>query len=254
MRFLKILVLVGSLRKSNTYNTVRKIEDIHKKKSVCEYEYIFLKDIDLKQCRGCFACISKGEGYCPLKDDRDLIVHKIEAADGVILASPNYAANVSWLMKNCIDRFAYTSHRPKYFNQKFMLLISSGSYMGAKNAMKSLSMMVSGGSIISRLITVNSLQMNEKKLRIQEDKIKRTAKKFAELMSKEKSHSPPLSYLIWFSVFKASSGTYKESLPADYQYYMNKEYFIECKLNVFQKFAIKISTSLFQLMIKIGLV
>ena len=59
-----------------------------------------------------------------MKDDRDWIVQKIESSEGVILASPNYATNVTWLMKNYIDRFAYTLHRPKYFNQKFMLLIT----------------------------------------------------------------------------------------------------------------------------------
>jgi hypothetical protein len=157
-------------------------------------------------------------------------------------------------MKNCIDRFAYTCHRPKYFNQKFMLLITSGSYMGVKNAMKALSIMASGGNIISRLSIFNSPQMNEKKQRIQEDKIKRTAEKFAKLVSKKKSQKPPFSYLIWFSVFKASSTINKNSLPADYQYYKNKDYFIDCKLNSFQRTVIKIFTNFFRFMINRGLV
>lgn len=251
---MKILVLIGSPRKANTYNTVQKIEQFHKKISDCEYEYLFLKDINFGICKGCFACISKGEEYCPLKDDRDWIVQKIETADGVILASPNYAANVSWLMKNCIDRFAYTCHRPKYFNQKFMLLITSGSYMGVKNAMKALSIMASGGNIISRLSIFNSPQMNEKKQRIQEDKIKRTAEKFAKLVSKKRTQKPAFSYLIWFSVFKASSTINKNSLPADYRYYKNKDYFIDCNLNSFQKTIIKIFTNFFRFMINRGLV
>ena len=97
---MKILVIVGSLRKANTYNTLKKIEAFHKQISDCEYEYIFLKDIHFGLCKGCFICISKGEEHCPLRDDRDRIVQKIESSDGVILASPNYASNVSWLLFN----------------------------------------------------------------------------------------------------------------------------------------------------------
>ena len=131
---MNILVIIGSLRKKNTYDTVRKIEEYHKNYSDFKYEYLFLKDINFKLCKGCFVCISYGEEKCPLKDDRNLIINKIENSDGVILASPNYVMNVSWLMKNFIDRFAYTMHRPKFFNQKFMILVTSGSYMGTKQA------------------------------------------------------------------------------------------------------------------------
>ena len=48
---MKILVIMGSLRKANTYDTVQKIEQNHKKISNCEYEYIFLKDINLGLCK-----------------------------------------------------------------------------------------------------------------------------------------------------------------------------------------------------------
>lgn len=76
----KILVIMGSLRKANTYRTVQKIEQLHKKIADCEYEYVFLKDINLGLCKGCFSCISKGEEHCPLKDDREWIVQKIESS------------------------------------------------------------------------------------------------------------------------------------------------------------------------------
>ena len=187
-------------------------------------------------------------------DDRDCIVRKIESSDAVILASPNYAANVSWLMKNFIDRFAYTGHRPRYFNQKFMLLVTSGSYMGVKNVMKALSVVVSGGSIITRLSVFNSPGMNDNKHKIQENKIKKSTEKFAKLLSKNKDSKPPFLYLIWFSVFKASSVINQEGLPADFQFYQNKDYFIECELNIFQKTSIKVLTHFFRFMIKKGFV
>jgi len=251
---MKILVIIGSVRKGNTYRTVKKIEEIHKEISDCEYEYIFLKDLNFCLCKGCFTCISKGEQLCPLKDDRDIIIQKIESSDGVILASPNYVANVSWLMKNFIDRFAYTCHRPRYFNQKFMLLITSGSYMGVKNAMKAMSVLVSGGRIISRLGVFNSPGMNDNKIKVQDMKIIKSTEKFAKLLNKKESSKPPFSYLIWFSVFKASSKINKDGLPADFEYYKNKEYFTDYKLNIFQKLSIKLFTYFFSFMIKKGLV
>ncbi|MGV8906947.1 MAG: flavodoxin family protein [Acetobacterium sp.] len=251
---MKILVIVGSLRKANTYNTLKKIELYHKQISECEYEYLFLKDSNLGLCKGCFTCIAKGEEQCPLRDDRDGIVRKIEAADGVILASPNYASNVSWLMKNYIDRFAYTCHRPRYFNQKFMILITSGSYMGVKNAMKALSIIVSGGNIISRLGVLNSPDMNDQKKKNQEVKIKKTTLKFAKLMNEKKQTSLRFSYLVWFSAFKAAAAINQKSLPADFEYYQDKEYFTECNLNIFQKSSIKIFTHFFRFMINNGFV
>lgn len=77
-----------------------------------EFEHLCVKDADLGYCRGCLNCFTKGESYCPLKDDRQSIEQKMLDADGVIFLSPNYAGNVSAMMKNFIDRFAYVGHRP----------------------------------------------------------------------------------------------------------------------------------------------
>jgi multimeric flavodoxin WrbA len=116
-------------------------------------------------CKGCFVCISNGEEFCPLKDDNEWLSRRIEDADGVIVSSPNYAANVTSLMKNYIDRNAYICHRPKFFGKKFMLVVSSGSTMGIRAASKALSILVSGGKIVSRLhvITSPSLSSSQKK-------------------------------------------------------------------------------------------
>lgn len=231
-----------------------KIEKYHKGYCNFEYEYLFLKDFDLKLCRGCHVCITHGEDKCPLKDDRELIISKIEGSDGVILASPNYVMNVPWLMKNFVDRFAYTLHRPKYFNQYYMILITSGSYMGTKQASKSLETMASGGKIISKLKVFNSPGMNEKKVLKQEKVIKKNAKIFFKLLSKKTHHRPSLGFLVWFSVFKASSNENKKYLPADYSFYKNKKYFTDAKLNIIQKLLIRYFTFIFKILIKKGFV
>jgi multimeric flavodoxin WrbA len=247
---MKILVIIGSLRKKNTYDTVKKIEEYHKNYSDFKYEYLFLKDINFKLCKGCFVCISDGEEKCPLKDDRDLIINKIENSDGIILASPNYVMNVCWLMKNYIDRFAYTMHRPKYFNQYFMILITSGGYMGTKQASNALSLMSSGGKIISKLSIYNSPGMNKNKKEKQEKKIKREAKRFYKLLSNKKKHRPSFGFLVWFSVFNAYSIENKKYFPADYEFFKNKNYFINIKLTLLQKLIV----SFFTILIKKGFI
>ncbi len=251
---MKILVIIGSLRKKNTYETVKKIEEYHKEDSDFKYEYLFLKDHDFKLCRGCYACISYGEDKCPLKDDRDLIINKIESSDGVILASPNYLMNVPWLMKNYIDRYAYTMHRPRYFNQYFMILITSGSYQGAIQASKSLELMASGGKIITKLKVFNSPGMNEKKSLKQEKNIKKAAMIFYKRLSHKINHRPSIAFLVWFSVFKASSNENRTYLPADYDFYKNKNYFIDIRLNIVQKALVRIFTLLFTVLIRKGFV
>jgi len=49
---------------------------------------------------------------CPLAYEVALIRTKMDAADGLIVASPVYVDDVSGLMKNPLDRLAYLSHRP----------------------------------------------------------------------------------------------------------------------------------------------
>ncbi|MBT3319976.1 MAG: flavodoxin family protein [Clostridia bacterium] len=251
---MKILVIIGSLRKRNTYKTVKRIEEYHKEYSDFEYEYLFLKGADFKQCTGCFVCISHGEDKCPLKDDRDLIISKIENADGVILASPNYVMNVPWIMKNYIDRFAYTMHRPKFFDQYFMILVTSGSYMGTKQASKTLGMMASGGKIVTELKVFNSPGMNEKKKLKQDKEIEKKARAFYKRLSRKTEHRPPFGFLVWFSVFKATSSDSKTHLPADYNFYKDKKYFVDAKLNVFQKGLIGMFTGMFKGLVKMGIV
>ncbi|NPE08054.1 MAG: flavodoxin family protein [Asgard group archaeon] len=251
---MKILAIISSPRKKNTYNAIKTIESIHKEKNDCEYEYLFLKNIDLKCCNGCHLCLTKGEEKCPLKDDRDTIINKIESSDGVILASPNHSMNVNWRMKNFIDRFSYLLHRPRYFHQRFMVLITSGSYRGIKEATNALAIMASGGKVISKIGVMNSPGMNDTKKNKQSKKLRREAKKFVKKMKKPFNFKPTFGYLVWFSAFKAMSQVNENESIADHEYYSNKDFFIEMNLKLGQKFVLKTFQAIFRGLLKIGLV
>ena len=42
-----------------------------------DYKLIMLGELNFEQCKGCYACIARGEDKCPLKDDRDLVVNEM---------------------------------------------------------------------------------------------------------------------------------------------------------------------------------
>jgi len=59
-----------------------------------------------------------------------MLIQKINAADGLILASPVYSHMVSALMKNLFDRFGYYAHRPEFFNKYAMSVATCSGYGG----------------------------------------------------------------------------------------------------------------------------
>lgn len=125
---MKVLAIIGSPRvNGNTYKTIKIIEQkLVEKDNTIEFEYVQLSKADIRTCKGCFVCIDKGEENCPLKDDREKLEMKIKRVDAVILASPVYIYNVSWIMKNFLDRFAYRCHRPDFHGKKAMVVVSTG--------------------------------------------------------------------------------------------------------------------------------
>lgn len=63
---MKLLAICGSPRKGGTYKILNSMKD---KFPDVDYEIISLKDMELKDCYGCYTCINRGPEHCPLKDD-----------------------------------------------------------------------------------------------------------------------------------------------------------------------------------------
>lgn len=83
----KITAFVGSARKKHTYGAVAQFLGNLQSMGDVETEIVRLVDYRLELCRGCKLCCDKGEEYCPLKDDRDVLIEKMLASDGVVFAS-----------------------------------------------------------------------------------------------------------------------------------------------------------------------
>ncbi len=243
---MNIIAILGSPKgKGNGYKAVQELEKYLKMNGQVNFKYIFLKDIDLKNCIGCFQCVAKGIERCPIKDDRELIEKEIEAADGIILNSPGYVSNVSGLMKNLIDRLAYLNHRPKYFDKKLLLLANGGS--GLAKTIEAMEHTLGGGPEVIKKIEHLSppWQLKEEIVHKRSQRLKETANKFYESIKEQKLPIPSLSKYIRFRFFKEVSTKVKKYLPADYDYYKNKEeYFYKTKISIYKKimawFALKI--------------
>jgi len=56
---MKILAIIGSPRKKgNTYKAVAQIEEMMCALGDVEFSYLFLKDVSLEPCLGCWQCLS----------------------------------------------------------------------------------------------------------------------------------------------------------------------------------------------------
>jgi multimeric flavodoxin WrbA len=99
---LKILSINGSRRKKG--NTEHLIQSILApvKQAGAQTESIFLGDYNIGACTGCEGCSKSWE--CIIKDDFAQVETMVDAADGLILASPTYWYSVTSDMKRFIDR------------------------------------------------------------------------------------------------------------------------------------------------------
>lgn len=100
---MKVIGINGSARKDgNTAIIIGNVFDELNKESI-ETELIQLADYEIHPCRGCFAC--KGRGNCVFtKDGFAKIFSLMVEADGIILGSPVYSADVSAKMKAFLER------------------------------------------------------------------------------------------------------------------------------------------------------
>jgi len=65
-------------------------------------DLVFLRDLDIRFCRGCLACVFGGG--CPQRDDVPWLYEIAAACDGFILAAPVHFGGVPAALKTLIDR------------------------------------------------------------------------------------------------------------------------------------------------------
>ncbi|HEY6012204.1 MAG TPA: flavodoxin family protein [Nitrospirota bacterium] len=102
---MKVIAFNGSARKDgNTSILLNLVLDELKAEGV-ETEIYSLAGKQIQGCIGCFKCFEKKNKQCAVeKDIVNECIRKMDAADGILLGSPTYFADVSAGMKALIER------------------------------------------------------------------------------------------------------------------------------------------------------
>lgn len=122
---MKILCILGSPRgnKGNTAALLRLVLAAAESRGA-ETEVIYIRGGEVKPCKACNTCHRKG--VCPQKDSFNAIKEKALAADGIVLASPNYIFHVSAQIKAFLDRSSGLLHVMAFEGKYAASVVTSG--------------------------------------------------------------------------------------------------------------------------------
>jgi multimeric flavodoxin WrbA len=234
----KILAIMGSPRKGESYAATKLVEQKMKDLGNVEFKYLFLKDVQLENCLGCHNCILVGEEKCPHKDARDIIREKIVDADGVIFVTPVHSQNVSVLMKNFLDHFAYLWHRPCFFHKKALVIASGGGQFKETLSALKQSSKAWGFDFVQKLGVPHLDSLTPGFRQKVDKKIEGAARAFHEAVLAQQVSRPKLGDLIWFRMWRMTAIACKDSNPTDFRHWTGKgwissQYYYETKINPF---------------------
>ena len=107
---MKVVAFNGSARKGgNTEQLIRYVFTELEKESI-EAELVNLAGLHPHGCIACYRCFERKDRRCAVENDCiNHCIEKMDAADGIILASPTYFADLSSELKALIDRTGMVS-------------------------------------------------------------------------------------------------------------------------------------------------
>lgn len=233
---MRVLAVMGSPRKGESYKLAKTLEENLRSFGELEFEYLFLKDHEIKTCKGCETCFTKGEENCPLKDDRDLVIEKMIAADGVVFVSPVYSQQVTSLMKIFIDRLSYLWHRPFFFRKKAMALSTGGGMFKETLGYMKTNLKNWGFDFVEEIGVPHPDSLTPKFRKKSLDELKRKSETFYEALKKNETRVPGLGDLIWFRIWKINTAVLPYDRGAwEKRGWLGADYYYEVKINPFKK-------------------
>lgn len=239
----KVTAFVGSGHKRLTHNAVRQFLDNLESFGDVETDLVTLNDYSIGICRGCRLCFDRGEEACPMKDDRDALIAKMMASDGVVLGSPNYSFQVSGAMKVFLDRLGFAFHRPRFFGKACTSLVTQG-FFGGKKIVKYLDFAAGAlgfntvpGSCFTALDPPTSRETAKR-----DRALASHARRFHDRMDQTPFPAPSLLQLWGFRMGRTNVRLELGEADRDYRYYTDKgwfdsDYFYPVRLNPLKKAA-----------------
>ena len=101
---MKVIAFNGSARENGNTRTLLEIVLKQLDSQGIDTELVWLGDEPLSGCRACYLCLRNRDGRCSREDEINSYLEKMIEADGILLGSPTYFANVSANMKALIER------------------------------------------------------------------------------------------------------------------------------------------------------
>jgi len=239
----KVTAFVGSGHKRLTHSAVRQFLDDLQSLGEVETELVTLSDYRIGTCRGCRLCFEKGEETCPMKDDRDALMEKIMASDGVVFASPNYSFQVSGMLKVFLDRLGFVFHRPRFFGKTFTSIVTQG-FFGGRKIVRYLDFVGSAlgfNTVPGTCFTALDPPTSREKER-RDRALARQSRRFYQRMNGTPFPAPSLLKLWGYRMGRTSVRLELTEADRDYQYYSAKgwfesDYFYPVGLNPLKKAA-----------------
>jgi multimeric flavodoxin WrbA len=219
----KVTALIGSGRKGHTYDAARQfLADLEAFGDV-ETEIVLMSDYDIKPCRGCKVCFMKGEEFCPLKDDRDALIAKLDEADGLVFASPNYMFQASGLMKVFLDRLGFMGHRPRFHGKTFTSIVVQGIAKGG-DIRKYLEFvgMVLGCNVVKGSVSTGFEPMTAEERAKRDAKLAKQAQRFHKQMLADPYPAPGYFMVLGFRFGRANVKYELTEKDKDFRYYSER--------------------------------
>ena len=239
----KVTAFVGTASRKHTYKAVRQFLDDLQSTGDVESEIVALSDYRIGTCRGCKLCFERGEDACPLKDDRDVLIEKMMASDGVVFATPNISFHLSAMMKLFLDRLGFALHRPRFFGKTFTSIVAQGIFRGKK--------IVSYFDFVAKCLGFNTVKgtcftafdpMMPNEKRKLDNALAKQSRRFHERLMKHSFPAPSLVMLMGFRMARTSIRLELDDNSFDYRYYQDKgwfgsDYFYPVRLGPVKKLA-----------------
>jgi multimeric flavodoxin WrbA len=229
-----VTAFVGSARRNGvTYRATRQFLDDLQWFGDVRSDIVFLSERNLQLCRGCKACFLRGEEFCPLRDDRDVLIDKMMRSDGVVFASPTYSFQVSAIMKAFLDRLGFACHRPRFHGKAFTSIAVEGRY-GGREVVKYLDLLggalgfnvVNGSSISCKKNPNTALEpMMEEERRKMEDALASQSRRFHDQLSSPAFPAPTMFQLFGFRMARTGIKLELRDEDRDHAYYRDHGWF-----------------------------
>lgn len=245
----KILAIIGSGRKGETYKAVQKFEEELNKLSKVQIEYLMLRDYEFKDCIGCHNCIKRGEQFCPENKKVKELQDKILQADAVILATPVYNQHVTAIMKKFMDYFTFLWHRPALFGVKFFAVSSGGGMFGPVFKYLKMNVDAWGGTWVDSLGVPHYESLTDKFRKNFDKDIKKKADILLKALEESKLPKPSLGRLLNFNMWKINAYACREDIVKDYEHWaksnwFNMDYYYDTKIGIFKRIFVKFMKSI----------